>query len=192
MMLNTNCSYCTLLLSTFCLLIRWLTKFFQGCTNIKLEIKTTTFFDIFYPSEAEWVTAFFNRHVRELFLVRMFGETPLSVPFLEETPALCHLEKPIVAMFDMMDDSFEDDASSSYMEDTLGNHEGMEKWEIIYIIFFCVIFFSISLCIMDQVQSSRFTSPRSTLQKSYVFCTTLQLCYVFHTTFSLSPLSLIS
>jgi hypothetical protein len=29
------------------------------------------------------------------------------------------------------------------------------------------------------LQSGRFTSPRSTLHKSYVFCTTLQFCYLF-------------
>ena len=40
-------------------------------------------------------------------------------------------------------------------------------------------------------QSSRFTSPRSTLRKPYVCCTTLQFYYVFYTTFSLSPLSLL-
>ena len=39
-------------------------------------------------------------------------------------------------------------------------------------------------------QSGQFTSPRSTLQKSYAFCATLQCCYVFHTIFSLSPFSL--
>ena len=42
-----------------------------------------------------------------------------------------------------------------------------------------------------MLQSSRFTSPRSTLQKPYVFCTMLQFCYVFYTTFWLSPLSLL-
>ena len=43
----------------------------------------------------------------------------------------------------------------------------------------------------NLIQSGRFTSPRSTLQKHYVFCTTLQFYYVFYTTFSLSPFSLI-
>ena len=43
----------------------------------------------------------------------------------------------------------------------------------------------------NEVQSGRFTSPRSTLQKPYVFCTTLQFCYVFYTTFSFSPFALI-
>jgi hypothetical protein len=38
-----------------------------------------------------------------------------------------------------------------------------------------------------ELQSGRFTSPRSTFHKSYVFCTMLQFCCVFYTTFSLSP-----
>ena len=41
------------------------------------------------------------------------------------------------------------------------------------------------------LQSGRFTSPRSTLQKSYVFSTTLQFCNVFYTAFSLSASSLV-
>ena len=41
------------------------------------------------------------------------------------------------------------------------------------------------------IQSGRFTSPRSTLHKPYVFSTTLQSCYVFYTTFQLSPFSLV-
>ena len=42
-----------------------------------------------------------------------------------------------------------------------------------------------------KLQSSRFTSPRSMLQKPYVFHTTLQFCHVFYTYFLLSPFSLI-
>ena len=41
------------------------------------------------------------------------------------------------------------------------------------------------------IQSGRFTSPRLTLQKSYVFCTTLQFYFVFYTTFSFSLFSLV-
>ena len=41
------------------------------------------------------------------------------------------------------------------------------------------------------IQSGRFTSPRSTLHKTYLFSTTLQSCYVFYTTFPLSPFSLV-
>ena len=44
--------------------------------------------------------------------------------------------------------------------------------------------------LLHLLQSRRFTSPRSTLHKSYVFCAMLQFCYLFYTTFSLSPFSL--
>jgi hypothetical protein len=43
----------------------------------------------------------------------------------------------------------------------------------------------------DKYQSGRFTSPRSTLHKSYVFCTTLLFCYAFYASFSLSPFSFV-
>ena len=45
-------------------------------------------------------------------------------------------------------------------------------------------------CKTCQKQSGRFTSPRSMLHETYVFCATLQFCYVFYTTFSLSLISL--